>query len=297
MFFTATHLANRMPHSALHTEAPFTVLFGVYATLDHLRTIGARAFVHVETRTSKLEDKVWEGRLRGCSLNSKAYRINNAETGRVTESRNVTFIDTTASQLIKSTAKNISGDNVNTQGGSPPAENTFDISVTNSEEIAGFLKKLLDLNRRDTNNLTLSGLEARATEDTSTTPQLKGAGNRQKLTRTRQEHLPTDHEPGGTTRMSTRTSGVIAPVSHEGLNSHQQREQRNLGLLASPIACDALVARAEHRSDGVQEHRMEVFLDYALATGNPISEHCSDGEVIAIPNTFKETMESPRVTK
>ena len=58
----------------------------------------------------------------------------------------------------------------------------------------------------------------------------------------------------------------------------------------------ALVAETEHRSDGVQEHRMEVYLDYALATGNPVPEHNSDGEVITILNTFKEAMESPQAT-
>ena len=57
MVFTGTYLANRMPHSALQSQALFTVLFGVPAKLDHLRTIGARAFVHVETHTSKLMDK------------------------------------------------------------------------------------------------------------------------------------------------------------------------------------------------------------------------------------------------
>ena len=55
----------------------------------------------------------------------------------------------------------------------------------------------------------------------------------------------------------------------------------------------ALEAGAEHRSDGVQAHRMEVYLDYALATGNLVSEHRSGGEVSTIPNTFKEAMESP----
>ena len=59
----------------------------------------------------------------------------------------------------------------------------------------------------------------------------------------------------------------------------------------------ALVGDTEHRSDGAQEHRMEVYLDYALDTGNPVGEHSSDREVIKIPNTFKEAMESPQTTK
>ena len=42
---------------------------------------------------------------------------------------------------------------------------------------------------------------------------------------------------------------------------------------------------------------MEVHLDYPQDTGNPVSEHSSDGEVITVLNTFKEAMESPQVTK
>ena len=110
--------------------------------------------------------------------------------------------------------------------------------------------------------------------------------------------------------MRTRADGAVAPISHEGLNAQQHREVRNLGLLAIPAACDAdvahemenrleyaLAARTEHRPDGAQEHTMEILLEYALATSNPLSEHSSDGEVIAIPNTFKEAMESPQAAK
>ena len=61
MFFTATYSANRMPHLAIQTQAPFTVLFGVHAKLDHLRAIGDRAFVHIETHTRTLGDKALEG--------------------------------------------------------------------------------------------------------------------------------------------------------------------------------------------------------------------------------------------
>ena len=45
------------------------------------------------------------------------------------------------------------------------------------------------------------------------------------------------------------------------------------------------------------KNRMEVYLDYTLAAGNPVSEHSSDEEVITIPNTFKEAIESPLATK
>ena len=59
----------------------------------------------------------------------------------------------------------------------------------------------------------------------------------------------------------------------------------------------ALVAGTEHRSCGVQEYRMEVYIDDALATGNPVSEQRSDGEVITMAKTFKEAMEPPQGTK
>ena len=86
--------------------------------------------------------------------------------------------------------------------------------------------------------------------------------------------------------MRAQANAAVAPISHEGQNDHQHREPRNLGLLANPAACDAGV-----------EHKMGVLFDYVLATSNPLSEHRSDGEVIAIPDTFKEVMESSQAAK
>ena len=110
--------------------------------------------------------------------------------------------------------------------------------------------------------------------------------------------------------MESRANGPGAPISHERVNAHQQRELRKLGLLANPAACNAevahqmenlleyaLVARMEHRSDGAQEDKMEILLDCALATSNSGSEHRVDEEVIAIPNTLKEVMESRQAAK
>lgn len=48
LMFTAAYLANRTPHSALNIETPYKALYGKEATLQHLRTIGSRAFVHIE---------------------------------------------------------------------------------------------------------------------------------------------------------------------------------------------------------------------------------------------------------
>ena len=45
--FTAEYLANRAPRSALNMVTPYKPLHGKEATLQHLRTIGSRAFVHI----------------------------------------------------------------------------------------------------------------------------------------------------------------------------------------------------------------------------------------------------------
>ena len=66
MTFTATYLANRTPHSALQTQAPF-----IGAKLNHLQPIGSRPFAHVETNTIKLDGKAWKGRLCGYCMSSK----------------------------------------------------------------------------------------------------------------------------------------------------------------------------------------------------------------------------------
>ncbi|CAB1113712.1 unnamed protein product [Ectocarpus sp. CCAP 1310/34] len=94
---TAVYLSNRTPHAALHNGTPYKALFGTDAHLGHPRVVGARAFVHEETHTKKLDSRAWEGRLVGYSLDSKSYRIYNAQTRRVRESRNVIFIETTPS--------------------------------------------------------------------------------------------------------------------------------------------------------------------------------------------------------
>lgn len=67
----ATYLADRMPHPALQTQAPSSVLHDLPAKFGHLRKISARAFVDVETHTEKLDDKASEGRSWGYSMNSK----------------------------------------------------------------------------------------------------------------------------------------------------------------------------------------------------------------------------------
>ena len=89
---TAVYLSNRTPHATLQNGTPYKALFGTDVHLGHLRVVGARAFVHEETHTKKLDSRTWEGRLVGYSLDGKSYRIYNAQTRRVRESRNVIYL-------------------------------------------------------------------------------------------------------------------------------------------------------------------------------------------------------------
>ena len=99
LMFTATYLANRSPHSTLEGATPYSKMHNLEPDLTGLRAIGARAFVHRETYTKKLEDRAFVGKLCGYSHNSKAYRIYNPAKGTVVERRNVTFLETPAYTL------------------------------------------------------------------------------------------------------------------------------------------------------------------------------------------------------
>ena len=263
MFFNATYLANGMPHSSLQTQAPFTVLFGIQAKLGHLRPIGVRAFVHIETHTVKLEDKAWEGRLCGYSMNNKAYRICNPDTRRVTESRNVIFIETPASTLIDSYTSNNTNDAGDPQEDSSSSGNTADISIKDHDEVPRLRRKLLDLTTKDLNKSTSQKASTPGNSTTPETPPSGADGITPSPDTIATGAQPTGIEQGGATRMRTRANSAVAPISHEGLNAHQRRELRNLFILANPVECDedaahemknlleyALPSRMEHRSDG-----------------------------------------------
>ena len=70
---TAVYVSNRVPHAALANETPYKALYGKDAHLGHLRAIGARVFVYVQTHTKKLEHRAWEGRLVGYSATASHF--------------------------------------------------------------------------------------------------------------------------------------------------------------------------------------------------------------------------------
>ena len=107
-------------------------MYGKDADMTALRVIGARAFVHHERYTKKLDDRAFEGKLCGFRQDSKAYRIYIPSSSNVIESRNATFIETPAHTI----PANVSLDDYNYEGDvlrfisvfddSTDMENTFD---------------------------------------------------------------------------------------------------------------------------------------------------------------------------
>ena len=93
-------LCNRAPNSTTSMQSPFKMLSGTEPDLRLLQVIGARAFVHIETYTKKLELKAVEGHLVGYSSNSKSCHVYNPAIRRIMESRNVIFIRTPSRLLL-----------------------------------------------------------------------------------------------------------------------------------------------------------------------------------------------------
>ena len=139
-----------------------------------------------------LEDKACKGVLCGYSLNKIAYRICRNKMGRVTERRNVIFIETLASTLADSTEGNTTGDAVGTHEDSSPAERTEGICITYSEEIDSLLKKLSKLTSRNIDHSTSTGEDEPAAES---------AGSDRTLETIQTGAWPTNHEHRGATRM------------------------------------------------------------------------------------------------
>ena len=54
---TAVFLKNRIPHSALGSDALYYRMFGKNVDLSFLRVMGSRAFVHKEAHRDKLDQR------------------------------------------------------------------------------------------------------------------------------------------------------------------------------------------------------------------------------------------------
>ena len=68
-------------------------MFGKHAYLSFLRIVGTRAFVHVEGYTTNLHPKAWEGVIVGYYSDKPTFRMSDRYTGRISSSRDVSFIE------------------------------------------------------------------------------------------------------------------------------------------------------------------------------------------------------------
>lgn len=89
---TIVYVQNRIPHKSLDNTTPEEVFTGKKLSVDHLRTFGSPAYIHVlKDKRKKLDLTSIKGIFVGYSLSSKAYRIYIKEGRQIEVSRDVIF--------------------------------------------------------------------------------------------------------------------------------------------------------------------------------------------------------------
>ncbi|GKA28016.1 retrovirus-related pol polyprotein from transposon TNT 1-94 [Tanacetum coccineum] len=92
---TSTYILNRILIRAILGKTPYELLRGRKPTLDYFRVFGSKCFIlNTKDYLTKFDPKSYEGIFLGYSQNNKAYIILNKHTGKVEESLNVTFDET-----------------------------------------------------------------------------------------------------------------------------------------------------------------------------------------------------------
>lgn len=90
-----TYVLNRSPTSALQDQTPEEVWSGLKLNVKHFRVFGCIGHVHIpEAKRTKLDDKSCKCVFLGVSEESKAYRMYNPISKKVTVSRDVVFEET-----------------------------------------------------------------------------------------------------------------------------------------------------------------------------------------------------------
>ncbi|EOX92993.1 Uncharacterized protein TCM_001856 [Theobroma cacao] len=89
---TAVYLQNILITQAVNNETPYEAWYSSKPSVDHLRIFESICYFHVpEELRDKLQPKAKLGVFIGYSQQSKAYRIYQIESGKVSVSRHVTF--------------------------------------------------------------------------------------------------------------------------------------------------------------------------------------------------------------
>ena len=90
---TANYLQNRLPSKTIE-DTPYFRWFGRKPDLGHVRAFGTEVYCHVPSmHRGILHDKAVKLRLMGYSVESKAYRLIDTTTGKITKCRDVKFIE------------------------------------------------------------------------------------------------------------------------------------------------------------------------------------------------------------
>ena len=305
LFFTAVHLCNRAPHSALGGATPFLKMHGKEADLSGLRAIGSRAFVHIETHTTKLGDKAWEGKLCGFSQDSRAYRIYNPAKGTVVESRNVTFLETPPYSM-------------------PPVGTDYSVDDEDYENDVIDLTSFLDFTILDSPEKELEHLRTKIRgmlqENANKSIQPQEAASLQHEASSLPEELsPSPEEPApspeeGTSQEAGASSGVV-PAASTGEPAAQQPRVTRASTRSNPNTDDTFdssltpnqllyLAKGEPRikTMGMREDFAHIegdpFLSYkafTYATSNPDDKRFSEEvkRVLQTPRTHNDAINSP----
>ena len=192
----------------------------------------------------------------------------------VTESRNVTFIETPPHNITNVVDDFYVQDVYDYTSSLNSPSTTINTTDSNSER-KEFLQRLSEISN-DGSIGTSSNHDpepAGGSESSRPSTRSRTAGG-------------TDNQPNASKRMSTRASsgGDVALVYTGAFTDKQLNEARRVGLFANTVSPDCL-------------HSQEIvsFVDYALITGNPILQGLPDGdEAIVVPNTYKEAMDLPQ---
>ena len=90
---TASNLSTLTASKAANGRTPYELWFGSRPSIAHLREIGSRAFVFINTANPKIAARSVECILIGYASNSKAYHCWHRESGRIVDSYHVTFVE------------------------------------------------------------------------------------------------------------------------------------------------------------------------------------------------------------
>jgi len=91
---TAVFLLNRLPTKAVNGQTPFEAWHGYKPLLKNLKIFGCLCFSHIpQPKRDKLDKKAEPGIFIGYSLQSKAFRIFQPQTGKILVSRDVEFVE------------------------------------------------------------------------------------------------------------------------------------------------------------------------------------------------------------